>query len=100
MEELRKGFEVYEIYLEDKKEDIEKGKEVILDVRDLEEFSRRVVRAKVSKEDLPQGQKLWLRSGEKDEVKPEPWSIKIIEDLPDDQFVFKGKRPTPREMRY
>ncbi len=96
---MREGYEVYQMYLEDLAEEIEKGKEIILEVRDLAEFTRKVVKAKVKKDPggLPSGEKLWIRNLE-DEVTDEIWAIQIIEELPDD--AFKPKRtPTKKGFR-
>ena len=96
---MREGFEVYQMYLEDCVPDIEAGKDVVLEVRDLAEFSRKVVRAKIARnlDDLPDCQQLWVRNL-KDEVTDECWAIKVVEELPDD--AFQPKRVPERRSVY
>jgi hypothetical protein len=96
---MREGYEVYKMYLEDYTEEISKGEAIILEVRDLGEFMRKVVKAKVSKDpsELPDGEKLWIRDLN-DEIISESWAIKILEELPDDAFNPK-RRPTQKGFR-
>ena len=96
---MREGYEVYKMYLEDYAEEIERGEGIILEVRDLSEFMRKVVKAKVSKDPskLPDDEKLWVRDLN-DEIISEVWSIKILEELPDD--AFNPKRKPTKEARY
>jgi len=95
---MRDGFEVYWMYLEDSLEDIRQNKPVVLEVRDLSDFTRKVVKAEV-KEDfnaLPGAVKLWIRDL-KDEITDQYWGIKVLEELPDDAFHPK-RTPTREEM--
>ena len=96
---MREGYEVYQMYLDDYAEEIERGEEIVLEVRDLNEFMRKVVKAKVSKDPskLPGAEKLWIRNLD-DEIVPEAWAIKIVEELPDDAFNPK-RRPTKKGFR-
>ncbi len=89
----REGYEIYESYLKANKGKIERGEEVVLEVRDLQEFTRKVVRAKVaeSPEILHDGKALWIRTAEKEELKPKPVVIKIIEELDEDTPLDRGE---------
>jgi hypothetical protein len=95
---MRDGFEVYWMYLEDLMDEIKEGKPIILEVRDLSDFTRKVVRAEV-KEDfnaLSGAAKLWIRNL-KDDITDQYWGIKVLEELPDDAFRPK-RTPTREEM--
>ena len=96
---MREGYEVYWMYVEDSLEDIKQDKEVVLEVRDLSEFTRNVVRARVKEkaEDLPGAEQLWIRSL-KDEITDQCWAIQVTEELPDD--AFHPKRKPSREEIY
>ncbi len=96
---MREGYEVYWMYVEDALEDIKQDKEIVLEVRDLSEFTRKVVRAQVKEkaEDLPGAEQLWIRSM-KDDITDQCWAIKIIEELPDD--AFHPKRTPTRDAIY
>ena len=84
---FREGFEVFQAYLDKQAEKIEKGEAVVLEVRDLSNFTRKVVKAKVnkSKEALPNGVELWVHNL-KDEIEPDPWVIEVMEEL--DEMAF------------
>jgi hypothetical protein len=88
-EEMSKGYEIYEVYLQGHEKDVNEGNPFEMEIRDRATFNRIVVKAKVarSKNDLPSGEDLWIRSYDKDEVKEEPWVIKIVEVLDDDYIV-------------
>ncbi|MBI2875822.1 MAG: hypothetical protein HYY20_02955 [Candidatus Tectomicrobia bacterium] len=96
---MREGYEVYGLYLEDLREEIQQGQEVVLEVRDLNDISRKVVRARVkeSAEGLPGAEQLWVRNA-KDEITDQCWAIQVIEELPDD--AFRPKRTAKREEIY
>ena len=93
---MSEEYEVYEVYLQGHEEDIEKKIPFEMEIKDRATFSRMVVKARVakSKEDLPSGETLWIRSYEKDEIKEEPWVIEIVEELDDDYIV-----PRPDEEK-
>jgi len=84
---FREGYEVFQAYLDKQVKKIEKGEAVVLEVRDLSDFTRKVVKAKVnkSKESLPNGVDLWVHNL-KDEIYPEPWVIEVVEEL--DEMAF------------
>jgi hypothetical protein len=86
------------MYLEDSLEDIRQDKDIVLEVRDLSDFARKVVKAKV-KEDfnaLPDAAKLWIRNL-KDDITDKYWGIEVLEELPDDAFQPK-RAPTREDM--
>jgi hypothetical protein len=84
---IRTGYEVYEGYITEHEQEIAEGKELILEVRDLETFVRMIVKAIVSKEAdaIEGGSSLWLKDLN-DEIVPKPGSIKILEELDDDEY--------------
>lgn len=89
---MREGYEVYEAYLIGHEEEIEAGKELVLEIKNFEDFQRLVVRAIVSKsfDAIPEAEKLWVRDYKEDTIKhTEPWAIKIIEELDEDEFEAK-----------
>lgn len=90
--DVRRGYEIYEGYLIANQEDIGAGKEVFLEVRDLTEFTRKIIRAKVGaiKAELPGSEDLWVRTPEKEDLKREPLAILVLEELDED---FEIKRP-------
>lgn len=96
---MREGYEVYGLYLEDLQEEIQQGQEVVLEVRDLNDISRKVVRARVTErsEELPGAEPLWVRNV-KDEITDQCWAIQVIEELPDD--AFRPRRTAKREEIY
>lgn len=89
---FREGYEVFQAYLDKQVKKIEKGEAVVLEVRDLSDFTRKVVKAKVnkSKEILPNGVDLWVHNL-KDEIEPEPWVIEVVEEL--DEMAFSLDHP-------
>ena len=95
----RDGYEIYQLYLEDFMPEIERGEPVVLEVRDLQSLTRRVVKAQVARrlEDLPGSEKLWIRNLD-DEPTDEYWAIKILEDMPDD--AFKPRRVPKKKIEY
>ena len=91
------GYEIYEVYLQGHDKDIDGGNPFEMEIKDRSTFARMVVKAKVarSKDALPSGQELWIRSYDRDEVKEAPWCIEIIEELDDDHIV---PRPDEDEL--
>lgn len=89
---MREGYEVYEAYLIGHEKEIEEGKELILEVKNFEDFQRVIVKAIVAKSpgDLPGSEPLWIRDYKEDTIKQkEPWAIKIIEELDEDEYEAK-----------
>lgn len=84
---FREGYEVFQVYVDKQDEKIKKGEPVILEVRDLNDFTRKVVKAKVekSKKALPNGVDLWVHNL-KDEIEPDPWVIEVLEELDEMDF--------------
>lgn len=60
---MKKGYEVFLSSLEERWADVERGAELILEVRDLCRLERKVVLARVDtkKQDALEGQELWIR---------------------------------------
>ncbi len=80
------GYEVYQLYLDENKEEILQGKEVLLLVRDLADLTSKVVRAMVvpPEKNLERYKNLWIRTLEREDLMPEPWGIEVLEELDDD----------------
>ena len=94
---MSEGYEIYEVYLQGHDKDIDDGNPFEMEIKDRSTFARMVVKAKVarSKEALPSGQELWIRSYDRDEVIEDPWAIEIVEELDDDHIV---PRPDEDEL--
>jgi hypothetical protein len=94
---MSEGYEIYEVYLQGHDKDIDGGNPFEMEIKDRATFARMVVKAKVarSKDALPSGQELWIRSYDRDEVMEEPWAIEIVEELDDDHIV---PRPDEAEL--
>jgi hypothetical protein len=79
-------FEAYIGYLTDEKKEIKKevgaGKPIVVEVRDLDTFERKVVRALVATPPgkLEDGDELWVLDWVESR-QPEPWSIRVLEEL-------------------
>ncbi|OIN95368.1 MAG: hypothetical protein AUJ48_03270 [Deltaproteobacteria bacterium CG1_02_45_11] len=89
---MREGYEVYEAYLIGHEKEIEEGKELILEVKNFEDFQRVIVKAIIAKsaDALPGSEPLWIRDYKEDTIKQtEPWAIKVIEELDEDEFEAK-----------
>jgi hypothetical protein len=96
MEPVRKGYEIFMPFLDGHEKEMEEGKEIVVEVRSLEDFTRKVVRAKIAKEPskLPDGIELWVKDA-KDEFLPEIWRIKIVEELPEETPVTRSEVESP-----
>ena len=60
---------------------IKEGVEITIAIRETDIYRTRVVKAIVSSSKLPDADTLWLRYN-LGPLRPEPWSIKILEDVP------------------
>ena len=74
---FREGYEVFVSH----PDELEKGKELQLEIRDCENYRYKVVKALVSppQEKLAQGEPLWVRGNIGYLVSEEPWKIKITQ---------------------
>lgn len=90
-------YEAYIGYLDDKKEEINKGESMVVEIRDLETFERLVVRAKVGNPERPldNGEELWILDWveKRQEI---PWSIIIEEEL--DEEAINASRSDINEQ--
>ena len=86
---MSEGYEIYEVYLQGHEKDIDEGNPFEMEIKDKATFTRMVVKARVarSRDDLPSGEHLWIRSYDKDEVRKEPWVIEIVKELDDEYIV-------------
>lgn len=78
-------FEVYIGYVADKDPQIEAGEVLTLEVRDLDTYERKVVRAQVGKPgaDLAGSDELWILDWV-EARQAQPWRIKVLEELEED----------------
>lgn len=88
---MREGYEIYEAYLDGHEKEIEEEREFIVEVRDLAQLCRKVLKARVSRRQsaFPQGCDLWIRNY-KEELQFQPWSIAVIEEMDDDMQPVRG----------
>ena len=94
---MSEGYEIYEVYLQGHEKDIEEGNPFEMEVKERVAFMRMVVKARVarSKESLPAGEELWIRSYDRDELQEIPWVIEIVEELDDDHIVPRSDDGKP-----
>lgn len=83
---MSEGFEIYAAWLHGHEEDIKTGKPFAVELMKCADYTRMVVEAIIakSKDELAEGEELWVRSYDRDEYLPEPWAIKIVKELDDD----------------
>lgn len=87
----RQEYEVYIGYLDGKEDKIAQGEPLLLEVRDLQTFERKVVRATVVPPPATStaGDRLWVMNWvEKRE--PEPWTIFVLEELDEDVLAQRS----------
>ncbi len=75
-------YEILEEYIESQKTEIDQGNPIVLEVRDMDTFERKVVRAQVAPPgcELEGGERLILRNL-MENVSSDQWKIKILEEL-------------------
>lgn len=73
---------IYELFVVKELSELKEDEETIVEVRNMETVETRRVRAILSRspERLPDADTLWIR-WQRGYKHPEPWAIKIIEDL-------------------
>lgn len=93
-----KEYEVYIGYLDGKDEAIDENRELVIEVRDLETFERKVVRARLARpsQELPDSDILWVTDWVESSSK-EAWKIKIIEELDEDTDVARERSDISEE---
>lgn len=72
----------YDIFVDDLNQ-LTEGKEILLALRNIEDFKTMAVKAIVSssEETMPNGDILWLRYS-RGRLRSKPWRIKIVQELP------------------
>lgn len=73
------------------------GEMVMVSIKDRETFESRPVKAIIYRtaHAIPDGESLWVKALESGRVKPEPWTIKIVDEVSVDEFATHrggGKR--------
>lgn len=65
------------------------GQEVEVEIRDRETLEAMPVRAVIFRraDAIPDGESLWVRALETGVLRPEPWTIKIVAQVPVDEYV-------------
>ncbi len=96
---MKEGYEIYEAYLDGHHEEVARGEAIIVEVRDLTQFVRKVVRAKIAKPPafLPEGKKLWVRGYDETPL-GEPWSIEVVEELDDEVQPERKKKISSEDI--
>jgi hypothetical protein len=94
---MKEGYEIYEAYIDGHQEEVARGEEIVVEVRDLAQFVRKVVRAKIAKPPatLPEGQKLWVRGYDETPLQ-EPWIIQVVEELDDEVQLERKKKDSSK----
>lgn len=99
MERTRKGYEVFHPFLDGHEKEIENLKEFVTEVRDLKDFSRKIVTAKISKDPakLPDGEELWVKDA-KENILPIPWRIQIVREMDEETPVTRSEIEERKEF--
>ena len=73
---------VYELFIIEALSELKEDEETVVEVRSIDTVEMRRVKAILSSspKKLPGGDTLWIR-GQRGRKYPEPWAIKIIEDI-------------------
>lgn len=92
-ERVREGMETHHSFLDYNKDCIDRGEPFVLQVMDLDTFEQKVVRAVVAPPGELGGEwkELWIKDSS-DEVKPETWRIRVVEEL-DEEELLRIQRP-------
>ena len=72
----------YELFIIEGLSELKQGEETVVNVRSTETIETRTVKAILSSKpnELPGGDTLWIR-WQRGKKSPQPWAIKIIEDM-------------------
>ncbi|MBI4319459.1 MAG: hypothetical protein HY675_13305 [Chloroflexi bacterium] len=75
--------------LEEDLRNYKEGDEVLVQIEDRDTFEHLAVRAIIyrSRDRLPDGDTLWIRALENGVMRPDPWAIKILDEIPHDEFA-------------
>jgi hypothetical protein len=75
-------FEILEEYVESQRQDIEQGREVTVEIRDIDSFERLVVRAQIGvpAQPIDGGDRLVLKNLAENVVSDQ-WTIRVVEEL-------------------
>jgi len=81
-EKVRTGYEIYEGNLKEHEAKIKNGAPIEIEVRDLKDFNRKMVKAIISREQnaISGGDDLWFKDLE-DRLVLTPGSIKVLEEI-------------------
>ena len=84
------GYAIFEVYLAKQWDNIQAGKEIIVEAHSRDDGSTHLVKAKIakSKEKLPDGEDLWVKNEDGAFLAENPWAIKIVEELDPDEVSF------------
>ncbi len=90
-------FEAYIGYVADKDKEVEAGDPVVVEVRDLDTFERKIVRAVIAKpgQSLADSDQLWILDWVESRM-TEPWGIRVLEEL-DPEEVSAGRSDISEE---
>jgi len=84
------GYAIFEVYLAKEWNNIQAGKEIVVEAHSRDDGSTHLVKAKIakSKEKLPDGEALWVKNEDGAFLPENPWVIKILEELDPDEVSF------------
>lgn len=90
------GYAIFEVYVAREWDNILAGKEIIVEVHSRDDGITHLVKAKIakSKEQLPDGEALWVKNEDGAFLAENPWAIKILEELDPDEVPFVPAPPT------
>ncbi len=93
-------FEAYIGYVADKDEAIAAGEALVVEVRDLDTYERKVVRAMVAKPgaDLADSDELWILDWV-EARQPDAWRIRVIEELDEDEATAARSDISAEDLR-
>jgi hypothetical protein len=93
-------FEAYIGYLDDKDEAISAGESIVIEVRDMDTYERKVVRAMIGKpgDSLDESDDLWVLDWV-EARQEEPWRIRVLEELDEDDEAAVRSDISPEDLR-
>lgn len=93
-------FEAYIGYVAEKDGEIAAGEALVIEVRDLDTYERKVVRARVAKpgDALEDSEELWILDWV-EARQEQPWRIRVIEELEEDDAAAERSDISAEDLR-
>jgi len=94
------GYAIYEVYIAKEWNNIQTGNDVIVEVTSRDDLTSHLVKARIaeSKEQLPDGKELWVRTESGTWLPKNPWAIKVLEELDPDEVSFTPQPATIKPL--